>query len=170
MLDASIEHKIRDQLQLYREKSGSYGLPDAHTDRFKISLALWWEDYGADGPELQRFAIRILSQGCSSNCLEQLWSVYSHIASKKRNRLGVHRANDLVFVSSNLRMLCKGMVKKADSFTEWEQAQQDSEVDPLQTAEILEDLEGIGEEEPQVAEDFTKSVEILLHPIVRPTT
>ena len=62
-------------------------------DCFKIGSTLWWEDYGADGPKLQQFAIHILSQGCSSSCLEQLWSMYSHIAFKKRNHLGVHHVN-----------------------------------------------------------------------------
>lgn len=59
----------------------------------------------------------------SSSCLEQLWSSYSHIASKKRNRLGVEKANDLVFVSANLRMLCKSVTKKLDAFTQWEMEQ-----------------------------------------------
>ena len=99
--------------------------------------------------------------------------MYSHIASKKRNRLGVQRANDLVFVSANLRMLCKSMTKKADPFTEWEAAQEDPEADPHAMAEILEELEGVHEEEPLVAteaEDFTEMVEIQLHPTIPSST
>ena len=99
---AGTRRKIRDQLQLYHEKRGAYGLPNAQIDHFKIGSTLWWEDNDANGPKLQRFVIHILSHSCSSSCLEQLSLVYSHIASKKRNRLGVQRANDLVFVSANL--------------------------------------------------------------------
>ena len=55
----------------------------------------------------------------SSSCLEQLWSSYSHIASKKRNCLGVQKANDLVFVSANLRMLGKSVIATADPFVIW---------------------------------------------------
>ena len=69
----------------------------------RIGLRLgWWEDFGSDGLELQQLAIRILSQAVSSSCLEQLWSSYSHTASKKRNRLGAERANGLVFINANL--------------------------------------------------------------------
>lgn len=75
--------------------------------RFKVGAVTWWEDYGADSPELQRLAIRILSQGCSSSSCERLWSSFAHIHTKKRNRLEVHRANDLVFVNANLRLLNK---------------------------------------------------------------
>ena len=158
---------------MYREKRGAFGLPDAQEDRRKIGSALWWEDYGADGPELQRFAIRVLSQGCTSSCLEQLWSVYGHIASKKRNRLGVQRANDLVFVSANLRMLCKGMTKRADPFTAWEEAQADPETADDHTLDVLAELESVPEAESQPEtqdEDFTEEVEIQLHPTVQPSS
>lgn len=118
--DHNERRKIRDQLAKYRDMTGSFGLADAQADRKKISAVLWWQDYGSDGPDLQRLAVRILSQAVSSSCLEQLWSVYSHIASKKRNRLEVDKASDLVFVSANLRMLCKSAEKVSDPFTKWE--------------------------------------------------
>ncbi len=156
--DAGARRKIKDQLSLYRTMKGSFGHPDALNERKKIGAALWWEDYGSDGPELQRLAIRILSQACSTSCLEQLWSVYSHVASKKRNRLGVQRANDLVFVSSNLRMLCKSVSKQADPFTVWEMAHQD----PSTTDELLEDMM---EDVDNLEEDiYVEEVEIQPHP------
>ena len=124
VIDPLQRRKVRDQLAAYRDLQGSYGLPDAQIDRFKIGSVLWWEDYGSDGPELQRLAARILSQSVSTSCLEQLWSTYSHIASKKRNRLGVQRASDLVYISANLRMLCKNATKKPDPFTQWEMEQE----------------------------------------------
>ena len=69
--------------------------------------ALWWENYGASTPELQRLAIRILSQNASSSPIEQLWSVFSHVASKKRSRLLTTCTSDLVYVSANLRLLAQ---------------------------------------------------------------
>ena len=36
-----------------------------------------------------------------------MWSRFGHIASKKRSRLGGEKANDLVFVNANLRLLNK---------------------------------------------------------------
>ena len=122
--DYDTRRKIRDSLSEYRSFKGKYGCHDAQEDRTRVGAALWWEDYGSDGPELQRLARRILSQTVTSSCLEQLWSSYSHIASKKRNRLGVQRASDLVFISANLRMLAKEVIAKADPFLEWEQQQE----------------------------------------------
>lgn len=75
--------------------------------RFHVGAVTWWEDYGAETPELQHLAIRILSQVCSSSALERLWSTFGHIHSKKRNRLGTQKADDLVFVNANLRLLTK---------------------------------------------------------------
>ena len=167
--DPIMRRKIRDQLALYREKKSSFGLADAQIDRMKIASALWWEDYGSDGPELQRFAVRILSQAVSTSCLEQLWSVYSHIASKKRNRLGVQRANDLVYVSANLRMLCKRESKKPDLFTAWEMAQEDPEAADQLVEEMEEELQPeLGPEqetEPELTVgDYFEDVEIQLAP------
>ena len=132
--DADTRRKIRDQLSAYRSFRGSFGCADAQEDRFRVGAALWWEDFGSEGPELQQLAVRILSQAVSSSCLEQLWSSYSHIASKKRNRLGVEKANDLVFVSANLRMLCKVATAKADPFTQWEMEQEEGQEQASQTS------------------------------------
>ena len=56
---------------------------------------------------MQKLAIRILSQACTSSSCERLWSSFAHIHTKKRNRLQTQRANDLVFVNANLRLLNK---------------------------------------------------------------
>ena len=39
--------------------------------------------------------------------MERLWSMFGHITPKKRNRLAVTKANDLVFVNANRRLLRK---------------------------------------------------------------
>ena len=48
-----------------------------------------------------------LARAASSSPCERLWSNFGTIESKKRNRLGVQKANDLVFVNANLRLLKK---------------------------------------------------------------
>ncbi|KAH7283413.1 hypothetical protein KP509_34G006200 [Ceratopteris richardii] len=88
--------------------------------RIRVGAPLWCEDFGFGGPYLQQLAICILSQACTMSCLEQLWSLYGHVYSKKRNRLGVQRASDLVFVSANLRMLRRTRCAEGDPFKEWE--------------------------------------------------
>jgi len=62
----------------------------------------WWDAFGSHCPELQRFAIHILSQTCSATRCERNWSVFERIHTKKRNRLDKKRLNDLVYVQYNL--------------------------------------------------------------------
>nr|KYP59271.1 hypothetical protein KK1_014703 [Cajanus cajan] len=64
----------------------------------------WWESYGCGAPNLQKLAIRVLSQTCSALGCEHNWSVFEHIHSKRRNRLEHQKLNDLVFVHYNLRL------------------------------------------------------------------
>ncbi|XP_023633848.1 uncharacterized protein LOC111829321 [Capsella rubella] len=64
----------------------------------------WWRYFGFDAPNLQKLAIRILSQTASSSGCERNWSVFERIHTKKRNRLEHQRLNDLVFVHYNLRL------------------------------------------------------------------
>lgn len=63
--------------------------------------AQWWEAFGGHCRELQKFAIRILSQTCNATRCERNWSVFERIHTKKRNRLDQKQLNDLVFVQYN---------------------------------------------------------------------
>lgn len=67
----------------------------------------WWANYGASTPLLQALAFKLLSQPASSSCCERNWSTYSIIQSIKRNKLEVQRAEDLVFVHCNLRLISR---------------------------------------------------------------
>jgi len=53
----------------------------------------WWENYGSTVPILQKMAIRVLSQTCSSSGCERNWSVFEKIHTKKRNRLENFKLN-----------------------------------------------------------------------------
>ena len=64
----------------------------------------WWKFFGCDVPNLQKLAIRILSQTASFSGCERNWSVFERIHTKKRNRLEYQRLNDLVYVHYNLRL------------------------------------------------------------------
>jgi hypothetical protein len=67
----------------------------------------WWTCHGANGVYLQSLATRILSQVASSSSAERNWSTYGFIHSVKRNRLGSKKAEDLVYVYSNLRLVSR---------------------------------------------------------------
>ncbi|KAK8950974.1 hypothetical protein KSP39_PZI003537 [Platanthera zijinensis] len=60
--------------------------------------------FGSSAPQLQKLAIRILSQPSSSSGCERNWSVFEKIHTKRRNRLEHQRLNDLVYVRYNLNM------------------------------------------------------------------
>eukprot|EP00253_Pinus_taeda_P001833 PITA_01833 len=92
---------------------------------FSNASAQWWEAFGGHCPELQKFAIRILSQTCSATGCERNWSVFERIHTKKRNRLDQKRLNDLVYVQYNLWLKRNQLLNKR------------SDLDPI----VLEDID-----------------------------
>ena len=64
-----------------------------------------WSQRGGGHAILQKLAFRVLGQPTSSSCCERNWSSYSFIHSFRRNKLLSKRAEDLVFVHNNLRLL-----------------------------------------------------------------
>lgn len=68
---------------------------------------VWWLAHGARAPTLQKVALKLLAQPCSSSFCERNWSTYSFIHSLKRNKMAPHRAEALVYVHSNLRLLSR---------------------------------------------------------------
>ena len=69
-----------------------------------IYIDEWWRLFGHSAPNLQKIAIRVLSQTASSSGCERNWSFFERIHTKKRNRLEHQRLNDLVYVTYNLRL------------------------------------------------------------------
>ncbi|KAK9291948.1 hypothetical protein L1049_019900 [Liquidambar formosana] len=80
---------------------------DSLHDRGALDPKAWWMVYGAAAPLLQNIALKLLGQPCSSSCCERNWSTYSFIHSMKRNKIQPQRAEDLVFVHTNLRLLSR---------------------------------------------------------------
>jgi len=70
------------------------------------------KNHGQTVPLLMNLAIKLINQPASSSCCERNWSTYSFIHSVKRNALTPERAEDLVFVHSNLRH----MSRKTDAY------------------------------------------------------
>eukprot|EP00253_Pinus_taeda_P023136 PITA_23136 len=107
-----------DQLEIHRQvttftnASGTFGKNLAKIARETDEPAQWWEAFGSHCLELQKFAIRILSQTCSAIGCERNWSVFERIHTKKRNRLDQKRLNDLVYVQYNLRLRCNQLLNK----------------------------------------------------------
>ncbi|XP_020549762.1 uncharacterized protein LOC105162262 [Sesamum indicum] len=88
-----LQDKILDELPKYKKVEGLFGIPFAIRHRTTKAPAL--------APNLQTFAIKILSLTCSSSGCERNRSIFEHLHSKKRNKLEQKRLNDLVFIKYN---------------------------------------------------------------------
>ncbi|XP_020866146.1 uncharacterized protein LOC110224427 [Arabidopsis lyrata subsp. lyrata] len=84
-----------------------FGSVDAMHDRFILEPLKWWAVHGASAPKLQALAFKLLGQPSSSSCCERNWSTYKFIHSATRNKIAPQRAEDLVFVHTNLRLLSR---------------------------------------------------------------
>ncbi len=91
----------------FSSKAGEFEDSDSIHDRYAMDPKSWWVNYGASAPLLQSIALKLLVQPSSSSCSERNWSTYSFVHSAKRNKMTPKRAEDLVFIHSNLRLLSR---------------------------------------------------------------
>ena len=75
---------------------------DNMDDSWILDPMLWWPNYGSNLPMLQTLDLKLLGQPCSSSCVERNWITYGFVHCMRRNRITPKRAEDLVFVHSNL--------------------------------------------------------------------
>lgn len=87
--------------------SVEFGDPESIEQRYELDPKSWWVMYGPSAPILQGLALKLLVQPSSSSCAERNWSTYSFVHSLKRNKSSTKRAEDLVFIHSNLRLLSR---------------------------------------------------------------
>jgi hypothetical protein len=94
------------ELTEYEERRGPYSLVEvpyireAHMEPHQL-----WHRVG--GNALPKIAKHILSLTCSASSCERNWSMYSFVHSKSRNRLGVDKAEVLVYIYTNSKLLCQ---------------------------------------------------------------
>eukprot|EP00253_Pinus_taeda_P016683 PITA_16683 len=65
--------EIHRQLTLFSTTAGPFGKILAKMERDVDRLAHWWESFGDQCPQLQKFAIRVLSQTCNASGCERNW-------------------------------------------------------------------------------------------------
>uniref|UniRef100_A0A5B7CBF9 BED-type domain-containing protein n=1 Tax=Davidia involucrata TaxID=16924 RepID=A0A5B7CBF9_DAVIN len=106
---------ITSHINFYEDAVGDFGRPVALRGRESLAPATWWSLYAADYPDLQRLAVRVLSQTCSTTQCERSWSMFEYIQGKKRNRLEHKKLNNLIFVHYNLRLHERREASKARS-------------------------------------------------------
>eukprot|EP00253_Pinus_taeda_P002766 PITA_02766 len=65
------ELEIHRQLTLFSMATGTFGKNLAKMARDVDQPAHWWESFGSQCPQLQKFVIRVLSQTCSASGCER---------------------------------------------------------------------------------------------------
>ncbi|KAL5137161.1 hypothetical protein HKD37_10G027571 [Glycine soja] len=106
-LDVDVRRKMNIEFTNFSDGREGFDDLDSLNDRGQMDPKAWWLIHGINAPILQKIALKLLAQPCSSSCCERNWSTYSFIHSLKRNKMAPHRVEDLVFVHSNLRLLSR---------------------------------------------------------------
>jgi hypothetical protein len=99
--------KVKEEYARFSSCSEDFNDPDSIHDRWSASPMTWWTNHRQSTPLLMSLAMKLLSQPALSSCCERNWSTYSFIYSVKRNALTPERAEDLVFVHTNMRHLSR---------------------------------------------------------------
>ena len=69
--------------------------------------------YGTCTPELQKLAVKVLSQTTSASNCERNWSTFSYIHTKAKNRLKYERLQKLVYTYYNMRLKIRHQQRKS---------------------------------------------------------
>ncbi|KAM1240692.1 hypothetical protein ACFX15_045441 [Malus domestica] len=100
-----IKDLIIRQLEEYAHGKGSYQEGSSRTRRRNVPPAMWWSSYGENHPELQRFAVRILSQNCDGALRYVLKRTMAEkLLTNGRNPVEQQRLKYLTFVHYNLQL------------------------------------------------------------------
>ncbi|XP_010525164.1 PREDICTED: uncharacterized protein LOC104803010 [Tarenaya hassleriana] len=128
--DVAIQDKIIKEINLYKNSVGIFGRNLAIRARGTMLPGEWWSTYGESCLNLSRFAIRILSQTCSSSIQWRRNVIPIEQIYQSKNCIEQQRLSDLVFVQYNMRL------KRRD------QESRDFSVDPLSDSICMDVLEG----------------------------
>ncbi|KAJ1381432.1 Ribonuclease H-like superfamily [Sesbania bispinosa] len=104
-VDVEVRRQVNLEFASFSDGREGFDNIDSLSDMGKMDAKSWWLVHGAHAPILQKIALKLLGQPCSSPCCKRNWSTYSFIHSMKRNKMAPHRAEDLVFVHRNHRLL-----------------------------------------------------------------
>ncbi|KAL0361974.1 UNVERIFIED_CONTAM: hypothetical protein Sradi_3881900 [Sesamum radiatum] len=108
--DLIVQANAMNEIRLFVDKLGEFGSPLA---RQAVSTSLptqWWYNYGDEAPNLQKIAVKVLSQTCASSGCERNWSTWSLIHTKLRNRLATENLHKLVYAHYNMRLRVRNLM------------------------------------------------------------
>jgi len=149
--DVDVRRQANLEFANFSNEREDFADPDAIRDRTKMDAKSWWIIHGSQAPILQKIALKLLGQPSSSSCCERNWSTYSFIHSLKRNKMTPKRAEDLVFIHSNLRLLSRNSSKYREEETKlWDIGGDDFS---LEDSGILQ-IASLSLDEPELEEAF----------------
>ena len=93
------------QLAMYRGRRGIFARDWVMDSARDMPAHLWWDQNGGSVPELQAFARMILAQPASASICERINSEFEFVKDRRRNRLSHKKADVLVGLFHNLRLL-----------------------------------------------------------------
>ena len=99
--------QVNIQLTMYRNKLGVFARPQVMEAASEMPAHLWWDSNGGTTPELRTFATLILAQPASASIIERINSEFAFVKDRRRNRLGHDKANKLVGLFHNLRLILR---------------------------------------------------------------
>ncbi|KAL4586316.1 hypothetical protein LXL04_010952 [Taraxacum kok-saghyz] len=159
--DLSIQDKITEELTVYQNAKNLFSLPMAVRQRSTKAPAEWWISYGSSAPNLQNFAVKVLSLTCSATGCERNWGVFQHLHTKRRNRLAQSRLNDMVYVKFNRALhrrskreanLGPVLLDEIDESNEWLMGEMEEDIDGNRvfegedlTWDLVEEASGVNE-------------------------
>ncbi|KAF5183686.1 Hat transposon superfamily protein [Thalictrum thalictroides] len=99
------QDRITQQIEKYGRAMGTFGEKLAVDDNTIVPPVTWWSLYGGQCPELQKVAIRILSQTCCGASRYNLRrSSSEQLRTEGRKCAEQERLNDQMFVEHNARL------------------------------------------------------------------
>ncbi|KAL9161115.1 hypothetical protein ABFS82_07G000100 [Erythranthe guttata] len=116
-LESDNARRISASMQIsdFGSAKADFGTDLAISTRSELDPAAWWQQHGINCLELQRIAVRILSQSCSSFGCEHNWSIHDQMYGQRHNRLAQKRLNEAIYVHYNLRLRERQMKKRSMS-------------------------------------------------------
>lgn len=87
---------------VYINAQGALGTEFSVLERTLNAPGDWWAAYGYEIPTLQKVAIWIFSQPCSSHWCGWNWCTFENLHTKERNATDHSKLSDLIFVHFNL--------------------------------------------------------------------
>ncbi|XP_059627526.1 uncharacterized protein LOC132270366 [Cornus florida] len=111
------QDKISLELSRYMKANGLFGSSIAVRQRKSRAPADWWSAYGSTTPNLQKFAIKVLSLTCSASGCERNWSVFEHYNRVLKRQYDMCDRIDPIFL------------KDIDDSNEWLVGVMDEDVD-----------------------------------------